>query len=148
MSLALLPLSLVCVLTIMSVGSRLYSAAEEAPFVRGGRYILEPERVPRLGGHGTALKQQGPARHCGYVSRNTADVVESYLLVGKRIVAEVTSALEGNRRRFCRYLRTERDWWNGRALCWLEENVDEAPMVENPGEISDDSSDTLSDSTE
>lgn len=74
-----------------------------------------------LGGYGTALKQEDPARHSGYVNRHSNEVVESYLRSGKRVVAEVTSASEGEKGKRDRRLRTERDWWNGRALCWVHE---------------------------
>lgn len=100
----------------------MYSANQEASFVYGVRYVLKEERVPMLGGYGTALKQEDPARHSGYVNRHTNKVVESYLRSGKRVVAEVTSVSEGEKGKRDRRMRTERDWWNGRALCWVHES--------------------------
>lgn len=142
MSPVLPPLFLVSVLMTMLVGSKLY--AREAPFVRGGRYVLQEERVPLLGGEGIALKQEDPVRHCGYVSRDTIQVVEPHLDVGKRVVAEVTSAWEGNQRNFCRRLRTERDWWNGCAVCWVEEDPLELEASDAGDEAGDEAGDDAS----
>lgn len=125
------------VLIIIPVGSKLYPASQEAPFVRGAQYALKEERVSWLGGEGTALKQEDPTRHSGYVSRQANDVVQSYLRRGIRVVAEVTSAREGNRGIFCGRLRALRDWWNGRALCWVDERFADLESIWDPDYMED-----------
>lgn len=129
----------------------LYPAGQEAPFVQGGRYVLRRERVPGFGSRGVALKQESTEKHSGYVSRDTVELVEPHLMPRKRVVVEVTSAWQGNRAVFDRRLRVTRDWWNGGALCWVEEEVAEAPVqdgdVEAPDEMDDTASETLSEAS-
>lgn len=103
-------LFLVCMLTAILVGSRLYPANQESAFVQGNRYVLRNKRVPRFGFQGIALKQESTDRHSGYVSRDTVDLVELYLMPQNRVVVKVTSAWEGNRGVFDRRLHVVRDW--------------------------------------